>query len=147
MMQYEDRLSKLIGAITRVLFYTPRNKFRIAAIDAQIMPAVRLLQADIFCNEYGVPVAYAIWAFVSDEVVAELQAGSERILHLSEWNDGLNLWLMDIAAPFGHAFPFLRKLRKEKLSAFNNIKALKNKKNGNGTRLVNLNIRPIKDCK
>ncbi|WP_157134794.1 toxin-activating lysine-acyltransferase [Sphingomonas sp. PAMC 26605] len=33
-----------------------------------------------------------VWAFVGDDIHCDLLRGKARILHLSEWNEGLNLW-------------------------------------------------------
>jgi hemolysin-activating ACP:hemolysin acyltransferase len=55
-------------------------------------------------------VAFMVWAFVGDDVHRELREGAEKILHLSEWNEGLHLWLK-IFSPTSRLIPFT--LRRE----------------------------------
>jgi hemolysin-activating ACP:hemolysin acyltransferase len=37
--------------------------------------------------------AFMLWAFVGDDVHRELRTGAVKVLHLSEWTEGLNLWV------------------------------------------------------
>lgn len=45
------------------------------------------------------PLAYASWAFMSDEASARMRAGISP--HAEEWRSGPNVWLMDVIAPMG----------------------------------------------
>ena len=63
------------------------------------------LQIPVTCRQitfqhdnFGRIAGLMLWAFVGDDVHHELSDGKSKILHISEWNEGLNLWLW-IASP------------------------------------------------
>lgn len=45
------------------------------------------------------PLAYASWAFMSDEASERMRAGISP--RAEEWRSGPNVWLMDVIAPMG----------------------------------------------
>lgn len=72
------------------------------SIEAFVLPAVRHRQFVLVADEANrEPVGYLTWAYLSDEVASEKRQGCDRMLHPSEWNEGLNLWVMDFVAPQG----------------------------------------------
>ena len=72
------------------------------------MPAVLLEQFRVF---YGpnAPAAVALWASVSAETQERLLQGGSK-LRPDEWNNGENLWLIELIAPFGAQDEILRDL-------------------------------------
>lgn len=107
-----------LGAIVKLLLSTPRKAFRIGALEPQVLPALDLNQACVLRDHRGVISGYALWAFVSDAVLAELIADPMRLLHRSEWNEGLNLVVTDFVAPAGRARSLARRLLSVELSGF-----------------------------
>jgi cytolysin-activating lysine-acyltransferase len=83
------------------------------------MPAaIRLLdvaigfdQFKLYLTGYGRPVAYVAWAFLSHDVEQRITRTKSPLLHVSEWNEGSSLWIMDLVAPHGHLSFVLRDLR------------------------------------
>ncbi|HWU78854.1 MAG TPA: toxin-activating lysine-acyltransferase [Caulobacter sp.] len=132
-----------LGFATELLFETERRQFRIAAIQAQIWPAIRLGHIEFDFDLRGAPSAYLMWAFVSDEVLAELQSDPARLLHLSEWNEGHNLWLVDIVAPRGGARRLLSRLRVERFADHDVAHATRRDAGGAIRKVVNLNLRRV----
>lgn len=77
-------------------------------IHLRALCAIRLGQLRIFFNPRDEPVGYLMWAFVSDDVQLRFMGGSMWPLHVSEWNEGPHAWVVDFAAPYGHAGPIVR---------------------------------------
>lgn len=107
-MERHDQMS-LLGMALSVLARTERAKFSIAAVDAFVGPPVKVGQILVgLCAYRSVPRAFLTYAYLSDDVLAEFQSGSNRVLHYSEWNEGTHFYLADIVAPSGNAAGFLR---------------------------------------
>jgi len=109
----QNQVSRVFGEFVRILTGTARATFKLVSIEHFVMPAIRLGQYQIVYNKRGVPVAYMCWAFLSDEVCNEYLSGSDRLLHISEWNEGANLWVMDIVSPYGFTRELLSIFKKK----------------------------------
>ena len=81
-----------------------RDRVRAAVVHDQIYFAF---------DEYGNPVAFWIWAFLAPDVGRRLMTDPYTALHDSEWDEGGNLWILDIVAPFGHANDVIRFIARE----------------------------------
>lgn len=123
--QLEMAISETFGSVLRVLLGTERRTFKLISIALQSMPALRLNQVCVLHNERGEPSGYALWAFVSDEVAAEMASNPDRILHYTEWNEGLNLWIVDFVAPSGNARALARKLADEVFTDFDRARGVR----------------------
>jgi len=107
----QDRISFEFGAILRLLSATDRRDLRLGSIEAQLIQPIRLRQVEIVYGARQLPLAYASWAFVTEEVATRLAADPEFLLHPSEWNEGTLLWIMDFVALRSRALPLARALR------------------------------------
>lgn len=147
--QRELELSANFGSALRVLLGTERKLFKLASISIQLVASIKMNQIFVLYNERGAPVAYAVWAFLSDEVSTEMAANESRLLHCSEWNEGLNLWLMDFVAPFGHARELAAKLRCEVFNNHSRLRAVRTNADGTIRRIVDRQwakpFRPLKE--
>ncbi|WP_426212362.1 toxin-activating lysine-acyltransferase [Massilia sp. TWP1-3-3] len=65
----------------------------------------------LFFNSYGQCVGYVLWAMISSEVESKLLTTGDASLHISEWTEGANLWIVDFVVPFGSLRHALEKLR------------------------------------
>jgi cytolysin-activating lysine-acyltransferase len=74
------------------------------------MPPVNLQQFFLFYED-GLPICFCSYAFVSDDVLAELQTG-ERSIAPAEWRCGENIFFPDFVAPFGGTKNFMRTIMK-----------------------------------
>ncbi|NVJ93348.1 MAG: toxin-activating lysine-acyltransferase [Methylocystaceae bacterium] len=93
-------VATLFGVITALMMDSPlHNKMSLVNLDWLVMGAIKANQYRVFRKE-GVPVAFASWAFLSDERSKAFEKG-EYILSGDEWNSGDNLWLVDLVAPYG----------------------------------------------
>lgn len=106
-----DRISFEFGAVARLLAFTNLRTLDLGSLEAQVIPPLRLRQRIILFNKRQLPIAYASWAYVTEAVAAELTHSPARPLHLSEWNEGTILWLVDFVAPEGRAIGLARELR------------------------------------
>lgn len=93
-------VAQMLGEITWLLTQSPvhRHMF-VGDLEWFCMPPLMLEQYRIF-NGPQAPAAVVLWAFVSAETEARLEAGAFR-LRPDEWRNGDRLWLMEMVAPFG----------------------------------------------
>jgi len=136
--EYQIHFAAQLGFITKILFQSPRVAFRIASISSQIWPAIQLGQSAIFFTQQGVPFGYAIWAFLSDEVSAEVAQDDKRLLHLSEWNEGTNLWIMDFLTTRGDVFRLASKLRRSHLMQHDRFRGIRRNADGTIKKIVDI---------
>ena len=98
---------------------------------------MRLGQYRIYSDE-EVPICYASWALLSDELSEGYKNNTYKI-QAQDWNSGNNLWLINVLCPKGGGSIVLRrldKLRKEMgLSKKVNFKRLGSKRVNNVERI------------
>lgn len=86
------------------------SKLPIAFFDRIISPAIRHGSLKVFFDQRGDPIAYVVWAYLSPQVEQRIFETGNFVLHISEWNEGDSLWILDFLAPFGHCRRVLRSL-------------------------------------
>lgn len=92
-------VSHMLGEMVWLMTQSPTHKhFALADLEWLAMPALMLEQYRVFRGE-TTPVGLALWAWLSDEAEAKLEAGGHR-LRPDEWTSGNHLWLVDLVAPF-----------------------------------------------
>lgn len=72
--------------------------FSVRHVNEWLIPAIATKQIRIFCDRRGRPVGYLTWAFLTEATEQRWLANPDGILHLSEWNEGTRLWLIDLVA-------------------------------------------------
>ncbi|TXH74684.1 MAG: toxin-activating lysine-acyltransferase [Lysobacteraceae bacterium] len=97
----EARLAAQVGYAALLLARTERRAFSIASLDSWVAPAAVLRQIRFCFDDNQQPIAYATWAFLSDEMSARMARDEIGLLHISDWNAGLNPWVVDLVAPYG----------------------------------------------
>ncbi len=96
-----------LNAAIVLLGASPRRRYLfIGDLDWAVLPPIALKQFRLFAKD-GRPLAYACWAFVSDEADARLKTGQIK-LKPNEWKSGENSWMIDIVAPMGGAAAFAK---------------------------------------
>lgn len=88
-----------------------RSVFRLASVYSFLEPPIRLGQIRFIFNGSGTATGYVAWAFLTDEVFKEIDAGPARTLHLGEWNEGSKLVIMDVVINVGGAMQLLGEFR------------------------------------
>jgi hemolysin-activating ACP:hemolysin acyltransferase len=140
---FERHLSTAFGHATRVLVSSARRTDAIHGLGIHLWPAVRLNQIAFLFNSKGSPVAFATWAFVTDEVAQLLQTNPDYRLDLSEWNEGDQLWLVDFVAPFGDARNLIRKIRVACLPGSWRVRGIRRYAAGKMSRVVDFGLAAI----
>ena len=98
-----------------------------------ILPPVLLRQFRIFRQE-GKPIAFASWAYLSEEVEDRMAQGIRRMSPL-DWKSGESPWLIDLIAPFGGGDVIATELR-EQVFAGQQVKTLQPAADGQGMAVV-----------
>ncbi|GJJ05044.1 hypothetical protein RugamoR64_55820 [Duganella rhizosphaerae] len=75
------------------------------------LPAIRHNNVKCYFNDDGEIVAMLAWAFLSEATIQRLCDSGRMDLHLSEWNEGDQLWIVDFLAPHGNLRYVLRNMR------------------------------------
>src|SRR3990170_2886239 len=108
----KDRvLATRLGHAMRLLAGCPRREVPVKTAVQGLWPAIQLGQIVFLYNSRGVPVAYATWMHVTEEVASSLRDHPEDALDVSERNEGDLLWITDIVAPYGDIRALVKKMR------------------------------------
>lgn len=83
----------------------------IRIVEERIAPALLLRQFKLY-SKGNQPVAFLIWASVSDEVKERVDNG-EKKLDVKEWRSGNNIVVLDCVSPFNPAAVFEQKFLSE----------------------------------
>ncbi|MUV15352.1 toxin-activating lysine-acyltransferase [Noviluteimonas gilva] len=111
-----------LGEIAGVMLQSPlHRRFQIASLAVWIEPALLLEQVAVLYDRDGVPLAYVAWAQLSQDVLARVSADPRTMLHISEWNEGECLWIVDFGARRGYAHKVSRILRRSVFKSFDSV--------------------------
>ena len=108
---YQSDLEKVFYIMSQCVKF---KDMRLGGIQRLILPPMRLGQYRIY-NDKEVPLGYAGWALLSDEL-SEGYKNNTYNIQAQDWDSGNNLWLINILCPRGGGSVALRrldKLRKE----------------------------------
>ncbi|MDM7985131.1 MAG: toxin-activating lysine-acyltransferase [Maricaulis sp.] len=93
-------VSQVMGEMVWLLTQSPVHKqLFIGDLEWFIMPPILLEQFRIF-NGPQHPVAFALWARVSEDTENRLKSGGYK-LRPDEWKGGDRAWIIEVVAPFG----------------------------------------------
>lgn len=76
--------------------------YPLASVKAWLYPAAQLQQLHIFVGGDQRLLGYMTWAWFTRETEQRWMQGSIDVLHISEWNEGERLWILDFVAMPGH---------------------------------------------
>jgi len=100
----KDELAKEVGYVASLMSQQPLYRtFPLACIQAWIMPALAHGQLKVFHDEKGSAIGYITWAYLAPDVAERWVHDPAVLLHLSEWNEAGELWIMDFFALPGFA--------------------------------------------
>lgn len=108
--------SLALGNVWQILAQTSRAAFSLAAIDFQIAAPVGLRQIVFHYSDSGRPIGYVVWAFCTEVVLKQILADENKILHVSEWNEGDLCVVLDVVCVDGGIRPLLGKFRARVIS-------------------------------
>lgn len=124
----------VLGNAVWLLTQVPTHKHLfISDLEWLLLPAIALNQFRLW-RKGNIPVAFATWAYMSDEAEARMKEGVRRIAPM-DWKSGENLWLMDMICPFGGQDEAMKEL-KEKAFSGQAVKTLQPAPTGEGMAVV-----------
>jgi cytolysin-activating lysine-acyltransferase len=80
-------------------------QYPIACLHAWIRPALLLGQFGLIQDRNRRSIGYLTWAYLSAATEERLVNDPEVLLHLSEWNEGERLWVLDMLIVEGSLWP------------------------------------------
>ena len=94
-----------IGMLAHIL--ASSRKHRNVSVGAYfsgvVVPALRHQKVNLYFDERGDPVGYFIWVLLAPETENRILQSGLMQLHESEFTESGTAWVVDFAAPFGHA--------------------------------------------
>ncbi|WP_340267624.1 toxin-activating lysine-acyltransferase [Sphingobium mellinum] len=134
-----NRKIEQLGLATKLVSESAfhRNRPPIFIFNSIIMPAIEHGNIHFAFSGGGDPIAYWIWAYLAPDVEQRLLKNPHDVLHISEWNEGENLWFLDFCAPHGHLSDIILFIRSEMFRGIDRARSLKFAKFG-GIRKVSV---------
>jgi len=149
--EHEMHTSAAFGHAVRLLASSSQHRgVTVHSLAGSLWPAIRLGQIEFLFNSKGSPVAFATWAYVTAEIAELIAQDHAYRLDISEWNEGDQLWIMDLVAPFGDLRNLVRKLRTAKFGDVGRVHGLRRRANGRASRIVALTLsmtRPARNAR
>jgi cytolysin-activating lysine-acyltransferase len=108
---FHHRLGLVAAMMTKSSQYC---EYPIACLAVWIEPAILLNQIHFFRDLGGNVIGYMTWALLARDAEQRLIHDPEVLLHLSEWNEGDRLWIMDFVLIDGNP----RRVVKEAFQCF-----------------------------
>lgn len=106
----DKTVAGVLGQMTWLLTQSSNHKHMfISDIEWLIMPPLAFKQFRIFYHG-ELPVAMALWAYVSDDVEARLKTPNVR-LQPGDWRSGKKRHVVELIAPFGAREQLLEELQ------------------------------------
>ncbi len=100
----------MLGHILWLYSHSPFHKYVfVSDFEWLVLPPLVQQQYKLYMKNEA-PIAYASWAFVSEEVEKRLLAGQTK-LSPQDWKSGDRLWLIDLISPFGGTKDIVKDIR------------------------------------
>lgn len=110
----DREIATKLGFACRLMPQAPSHAMRpMRHLDTLVMPAIRHDKIKYFFNDDGHVCGYVIWALLAEDVEERFIRNGSMELHISEWNEGDSLWIIDLLVPHGNLKYVLRYLRDE----------------------------------
>lgn len=139
MFSLEERSMSDFGRAVNLLFKTERKKYSIASAHLWLLPPIRISQIAYTTTRNGLWTGYATWAFLTPDTSA-LMANDPPYLYFSDWNEGLDLWIIDFVAPRSNAHQLARLLKQRLAPTHSRARRLVRNRRGEviGVRSISL---------
>lgn len=130
-------LAEVLGEAVYLMTKPASHKFLfLADLEWLVMPPIMLRQFRLW-RQGTSPVAFATWAFLSEDAENRLLSGVRR-LQPQEWNSGDRAWLMDVVAPDPQFAQRMVEELKQAVFAGRSLKGLKPREGGQGSDVAEL---------
>lgn len=108
----ESQRSQSIGFVCDLARGDPLHRMMgLGTLMEMLDSAIQLEQIKIYFSDYGECMGYVTWAHLSPSVEQRFLDGKDFSLHITEWNEGTSLWIIDFLVPKGSLPYMLRDLR------------------------------------
>jgi cytolysin-activating lysine-acyltransferase len=136
-MTSEDEFHAKIGAAVNLMSRSATYcGYPIACVSEWIKPPVLLDQILFFRNPGGPLLGYMTWAYLDEATESRLINDPNVLFHLSEWNEGDRLWIMDFVVLNGEARQFVLQALKGLFPNYNTAKSLRRRADGTVKKVV-----------
>lgn len=98
-----------MGLAANILRAAPAT-YTFAYANRVLMPALQHEHLKFYFDAHGNEVGFVVWAMLAPGVEEQFHRDREWNLHISEWNEGNRLWILDLVAPHGHFKEMIRDL-------------------------------------
>lgn len=123
--------AECLGLATELVCRAPRRaNYTLSYITLRLLPAIVHEQIHFAFEQRGTPVALWIWAFLAPDVERRIMRDARSPLHESEWNEGGNLWVLDLIAPYGHMHDVIRFIRQDFFTGYKTLQSARKLSNG-----------------
>lgn len=103
--------------------------YPLICIPLWIEPAIRHEQLHFFVDDRGRPRGYVTWAWLAEDTEHRLIHDPNVLLHISEWNEGDRLWIIDFVILDSDVKKRVRETR-ELFAHFGLAKSLRRRRDG-----------------
>jgi hemolysin-activating ACP:hemolysin acyltransferase len=118
----ESRRAETIGFVCDLASRSPFHvNLPLAPLLGMVDSAIQLNQIKVYFNDYGECMGYITWAFLAPDVEQRFLHGQDISLHITEWNEGASLWIIDFLVPRGSIPYVLRDMRDTLFRASNTV--------------------------
>jgi hemolysin-activating ACP:hemolysin acyltransferase len=102
-----------LGIAAQLLVDTDRDRLSIASLIAWLTTPIKLGQILFLTSWERIPLGFATWAYLTPRTLERMASGEQDLPLLEDWNEGTELWLVDVVAPCGHAAELMKHLRQQ----------------------------------
>jgi cytolysin-activating lysine-acyltransferase len=139
---FERSLSANYGKILRLMIFDSRMRsWDIKHTFDRIWPAIRLGQVEFLYNSNGMAIAFATWAFLSEDVATQFVQDPQMRLDMDQWNEGSQLWIIDFFSIRGRARDLCRKMKALHFKNAAKVQGVRTYVSGRRSRSISLHIR------
>ena len=110
-------------------------QYPIACLTLWIEPAISHGQMHLFKDSEGNPFGYMTWAYLASDAERRLLCDPEVLLHISEWNEGEALWILDFVVVTGNVKEAIRQAF-DLFPSFVEAKSIRRDENGTVRKLT-----------
>lgn len=106
-----DLYSALGAAVDAMTKSDEYCQYPIACVALWIEPAIRHEQIHFFRDDSGQICGYMTWAWLAKDTEQRFLHDPNVLLHISEWNEGERLWILDFLVHSGDVRRRIREAR------------------------------------
>ncbi len=116
-------------------------QYPIACVTLWIEPAIRHEQIHFFRDASGEVCGYMTWAWLTEDTERRLLHNPNVLLHISEWNEGERLWILDFLVHAGEVRTWIREAR-ELFAESTDARSLRRRDDGSVRKITTWKRRP-----